>query len=56
MNATSKELVETLSEVHFYIMVVLYQALCELRWLVISFPAAEIVVVFGQDWSYRVGT
>ena len=33
-----------------------YVALCQLRWLVMSLPAAEIVVVFGQDWSYRVGT
>ena len=29
-----------------------YAALCQLRWLVISLPAAKIVVVFGQDWSY----
>ena len=33
-----------------------YAALCQLRWLVMSLPAAQIVVVFGQDWSYRVGT
>ena len=29
--------------------------LCQLRWLVMSLPAAEfekIVVVFGQDWCY----
>ena len=34
-----------------------YAALCQLRCLVISLPAAEfeIVVVFGQDWSYYVG-
>ena len=32
-----------------------YAALCQLRWLVMSLPAAEfekIVVVFGQDWCY----
>ena len=31
-----------------------FAALYHLRWLVMSLPAAEIVVVFGQDWSYRV--
>ena len=34
-----------------------YAALCQLRWLVMSLPAAEfeIVVVFGQDWSLISG-
>ena len=34
-----------------------YAALCQLRWLVMSLPAAEfeIVVVFGEDWSLISG-